>query len=378
MAICGVAAASVARADAPAPAYAWVQYGNQGQPEIRAIPAGAACPDVVIDGVPRAMALRIPAAKNFDRILCIAPYSAAAASASVGGFALPHLPRTIARIAVIGDTKAATFADIARSIAREKPDLIIHLGNYGPNDAESWNAWNADVFAPAASLFAIAPIVFVRGSGEACAYAGVGWSRYLAADPSQQCVDHDGLTQIALPDLQLVNVDSAGADERTSDQSAFQADETIADLAAHVVETWVLTNQPPLAYLNKSTSEEPNGPFLAAIVGGNERLFAAVPFAAAPPAIIVGTGGDTLAKTHVAQLEKQFRATADARFGYVMFERSSERATFTPRPAGRAPKSKPASSAEPLAPLDTWSVVEHDPDGTIHRRCTLANRTIRC
>ena len=79
-----------------------------------------------------------------------------------------------------------------------RPDLVIHVGDYhyrenacpagnagcaGSPWGYGWDAWEADVFAPARRLFAAAPWIVVRGNHESCNRAGQGWWRFLDPRP---------------------------------------------------------------------------------------------------------------------------------------------------------------------------------------------------
>ena len=98
----------------------------------------------------------------------------------------------------------AAVADAAASVA---PDLVIHVGDYlyrenacpagnagcaGSPWGYGWDAWEADLFAPAAKLMAVAPWIVVRGNHESCARAGQGWWRLIDPRPfapRQDCND---------------------------------------------------------------------------------------------------------------------------------------------------------------------------------------------
>jgi hypothetical protein len=144
------------------------------------------------------------------------------------------LPKaTVQRIVLLGDTgcrikisangqgdplqdcssaDAWPWARIARAAAREKPDLVIHVGDYhyreycedplrctplrerGVVVSYGWVGWQADFFAPAAPLLAQAPWVFVRGNHENCDRGGEGWMRFLSPSPYLACTDQRSKT----------------------------------------------------------------------------------------------------------------------------------------------------------------------------------------
>jgi hypothetical protein len=380
-AVGSASAQSVGESDA----YAWLQYAADGRPHVRVIPSDrAACPSATADDRGVALLLRVPAGAGFDRVLCDGALPADAHIVKIGALTLPPVPVRIARFVVLGDTgcrvkvtsaatdiqnchdaKAWPFARIAASIAVEnpRPDLIVHVGGYAYRESpcpagdarcdgspygDNWTSWAVDFFEPGGPLFETAPLVFVRGSHEDCARAGVGWTRYLAPDPAETCRRHDDAVSAAFGDLRFVNVDSASGNDNDP-TGGFEADERIA-AAARGRETILLTHRAPLAGLAAQGVNDPSGAGIAAVLSGHPRLFAALSFSGAPPLIVVGTGGDSLSTDAVPGLERGSGATVDARFGYAVFDRI---------PGG-------------------WSISERDPDGTEHRRCELHARTVHC
>ena len=360
--------------------YSWLQYGADGMPHARVATASRMCPRLVADGVIIAMRGLIVPSEAFDHALCDAPVPRTAHAIRVGMTQLPAVPHHPTRIAVLGDTGcrikgvivqncndpvAWPFARIASAIARERPELIVHVGDYQYRESgclsidprcgntpfgDNWPAWNIDVFAPASPLFATAPILFARGNHEDCKRAGIGWSRYLAPDPSPICRDHEATAIVSFDNLRIANVDSANGDERNPDPTTFERDERGADAAANGRETWVLTHRPPLAYLAAHAAADPNGPHIAAILAGHIHTFAALPYPGAPPTLILGTGGDLLSFGETSEITSVANAVNETHFGYSIFERTS----------------------------DGWNVTLHDPDGAVRRRCVLRARTLHC
>jgi len=163
------------------------------------------------------------------------------------------------------------------------------------------------------------------------------------------CRDHEAAAVTSFDNLRIVNADSANGDEDNPDPHAFELDERIANAAANGRETWLLTHRPPLAYLRAHASADPNGSHIAAIIAGHIHMFAAIPFAGAPPTILVGTGGDTLDRWY-PEVSAVPHAVGEARFGYAIFDRTA----------------------------DGWTISERDPEGSEHRRCILSKRTIHC
>jgi hypothetical protein len=252
------------------------------------------------------------------------------------------------RIVVLGDTgcrikgKALQdcskeeewpFARIAREAARLKPDLVIHVGDYlyrenacqadfsgcqGTPFGDNWPTWDADFFAPAKPLLAVAPWVIVRGNHEDCQRAGPGFLRLLgpaAFDPAAACADH--LPQYAIPfaGLHLVVSDNADAPEKDVTEKVvptYRAE--IAALANEKAPAWLLNHRPIWGLVS--------GP-LGIPAGGNQTLIAAAgtggipapvelmlsghihtfeainydPENHVPPQLVAGFGGDRLDPT---------------------------------------------------------------------------------
>ena len=212
--------------------------GADGAAVARTITVNAQCPSIDIDGVPRAMTVRMapatipvrpsrpdlpaPKASAFPVLTCEMAIPAGTTRAAIGGQALPLPKAAPKRILVIGDTGCRIvssygifqscddaalwpFASIANLAAAMAPDLVIHVGDYHYRESAcaagnigcagspwgyGWDAWQADFFQPARSLFAAAPWIVVRGNHESCNRAGQGWWRFLdprPVAPRQDC-----------------------------------------------------------------------------------------------------------------------------------------------------------------------------------------------
>jgi hypothetical protein len=164
------------------------------------------------------MTVRAPAnPPAFTDTVCEATIPTGATAASVALHSLPVRRKKIRRIAFLGDTgckikgskvqacnssAAWPFGSIAASIAAERPDLVVHLGDVhyrfqpcptgmpppgcsGSPFGVNSQTLRADWFTPAAPLFAAAPLVMARGNHENCDDGDdwVGWFRYFAFGP---------------------------------------------------------------------------------------------------------------------------------------------------------------------------------------------------
>jgi hypothetical protein len=177
-----VVAAALASGQTLSPA--WVAVSEGGQAIARIVVASAAdCPAIQIDGAMHAMSLRQPLPQGL-RPACEFTIPLGAKKAKVNGQALA-LPRANpSRVIAIGDTGCRIkgdelqacndpqqwpFAQVASQAAHERPDLVIHVGDYlyrenpcpadkqamcgGTPAGDNWDAWNADFFTPAASCW---------------------------------------------------------------------------------------------------------------------------------------------------------------------------------------------------------------------------------
>jgi len=365
-----------------APLYAWVQFESDGLPHARAIVATAPCPALTVGPQAIPMVLRVGPGGGFADAVCDAPLPAAASDAHVGSIGLPVVPRAPHRIAFFGDTgcrlKGAEvqacndplkwpLPTVARDVARERPDLIVHVGDYyyrespcpGTVDCtnsphgDNSDSWYADYFAPMVPAFAAAPIVNTRGNHETCDRSPLGWARYLSGLPAATCIAHEPADFVAFDNLVIADVDDATeVTEQLAAPPVFGADEQAvnARAASDARETWLVAHRPPMAYLAAHASDDPNGSHIAAIVSGHLHTFGAYSFAGATPQVIVGIGGDNLDFTSEKVLRSLFpNGTTEARFGYAMFEWKA----------------------------GGWDIVVHDIDGRAHRRCRLAARAVR-
>ncbi|MGC2414190.1 MAG: metallophosphoesterase, partial [Stellaceae bacterium] len=335
--------------------------------------------------------------------ICEARVPATTTRLAVGGVKLPTVAAEVRRIAIFGDTgcrlagkalqdcndpKQWPFPVIAKAAAARKPDLVIHLGDYyyregacpagragcaGSPYGNNWASWKADLFDPAAPLFAAAPWVVVRGNHEVCRRGGPGWFRLLDPYPARpDCVDRTEPYHLEVGGLDLLLFDGADADDFLSlpDKVAAYADQ-LARLSANAPpHAWLLTHRPvwamaqgELSGLTTNLTEQAAirghvPPGLDLVLSGHLHDFISYEFGADRPAqLIVGTGGDTLltlgrAPIVGAEIDGMSvrRGFASERFGYFIMERAG---------AG-------------------WDGTLYAPDDTVIARCRLDGREIGC
>ena len=368
---------------------AWLEYAADGKPHARAIVTGA-CPAVWVDGASDAMRERAGASTGFADTVCDLPVPPSAKSVRIEGRVLPLPARDPRTIVVFGDTGCRVgrvfsqacndaakwpFATIARNAAAVHPDLIVHVGDYlyrenacplladcgGTAHGDDAAAWDADWFAPAAPLFAAAPLVLVRGNHEECGRNGAGWFRYLDPHPFGTCTDATDPYAVDLGVLRIVAYDSATADDRRTAPAhvaVLHAEfDRVRELAAGARDAWFVTHRPP--YINaeeRAALGDALAPF-GAVLAGHIHNFSAMNVEGHPPLLINGIGGASLDANYGAFLAfamGDLHVAGDvfgaAQFGFGVYTRTGT----------------------------GWTISLRDPAGTERARCGLAKRTVSC
>ncbi|HET7031795.1 MAG TPA: metallophosphoesterase [Casimicrobiaceae bacterium] len=443
-------AAPTRDAERGATSYAYVVLGAEGRPVARVISHEATCPAITLDGVEMPMDVRAPPStiplrptlsppaqskpSVFPVLTCEKTIPEGVARAAVLDHALPLPVAHPRRIVVIGDTGCRIktgdnifqacndpalwpFPQVARAAADVHPDLVIHVGDYhyreNPCPAGNagcaaspwgygWDTWEADVFAPAAKLFAAAPWIVVRGNHESCNRAGQGWWRFLdprplaprrdcnvAADdsigdysdpyavPLGSGVDAD--TQFIVFDSSLVGVNPLVPADPMYIRYRAQFEAAFA-LAARSPNAFFMDHHPILAFAPNPakplTPHPGNGalqsvlsglhptvlfpPNVQALLSGHVHLFEVVTFATPqPPQFVTGNGGDWIDTplpvplppgTTPAPGAVVAGIVASNRFGFMTIERDGAR----------------------------WRMIAHDVRGSPMTSCTLSERRATC
>lgn len=390
------------------PLAAWIAFGADGHAHIHAIVTqGQACPTAQTSSGDVTLAPASAASPAFPVTACAAAVPPGVSAARVGPIALAAPKPRIDRIVILGDTgcrlkgkkevqacndpRAWPFAAVAREAAAEKPDLVIHVGDYNyretacPNDndacrgspwGDNWATWDADFFTPAAPLLAAAPWVMERGNHEECARSGLGWTLLLSPDAPAQpgCEAADKPYAVDLGGVSLVVVDDNDAgDSGVGPDVALRLE---ADIRAAMPQTstpvrpwWLLTHHPAhgVVKLNSTGATGANpalgealdkAPAPQLLLSGHIHTFMIENFAGGhPPQMIAGTGGDNLEKARLADLSGVDiggwtiqDGFGQPDFGYVVMERDGQ----------------------------DWRIIGHSPDGTVARRCLFHAGRIDC
>jgi hypothetical protein len=387
---------------------AWTELTGQGA-EIRAVAGPGGCPRATVNGQPAAMAVRAQASPEFPQV-CAMALPAGSASVEVEGQSLPLPAPAPRRIVILGDTgcrikglaiqacndpKAWPFAEVARLAAAQRPDLVIHVGDYyyrespcplqleacaGSPSGDRWDTWAAEFFGPAAPLLASAPWVFARGNHETCDRGGRGWFLLLDAGPAGDCQTFTAPFAVRTGDLGLYVIDSGAIGDRSHDKAdvgaiAGQLDRLGSNL--DLGHGWIITHRPvwglvPVARvgptvpfevgLNFAEQDAVRGRALGGVqmvVSGHVHHFQALDFGPARPAqLVVGTGGDIGEKADLARVYTERRPIdgldanvfSFSRYGYYLMEKDGE----------------------------DWVGTFHDATDSVRARCRLHERRLAC
>jgi hypothetical protein len=421
--------------------YSWVVLGGGGQASARVITPDATCPNIIIDGKSYPMNVRVAAGTEplrptasapadskpsaFPVTTCEYPIPAGAAQVIAVGRSLP-VPKAIPnRIVVLGDsgcrlkigspwqacsdTTAWPLGTIAASAAALHPDLVLHVGDYHYRENQcpadiagcagspwgyGFDAWEADLFVPAAPLLAAAPWIMVRGNHELCTRAGQGWFRFLDSRPydeSSSCNDptKDGIGNFSAPYAvplgpgnQVVVFDSANTTNSAlvPTSPTFITYQTqlnaVASLAADSSVFSIFANHhPTLAYtalpgatpiggnaglLSVMSATYPGAylpPNIKMVLEGHNHVFEAIDFSTPHPVTFLsGNGGDNLdvnlPDPFPLNIQPAPGVTADAvthmsSFGFMVIDRAAT----------------------------GWTVTEYKADGTLMATCAVDGST---
>jgi predicted phosphodiesterase len=396
------------------PSVSWVQMTADG-PELRAISTDGTCPKASMDGRPVAMTVRAEGNADFPTVCAVrAPKGAQSLGVDGQKVALP--PAAPRRIVVIGDTGCRVhgltaqdcnhptgwpFARVAALAAAQRPELVIHVGDYyyrespcpmqkpacaGSPHGDRFETWRTDLFDPAAPLLRAAPVVFVRGNHEDCRRGGIGWARMLDPAPWRgTCPETDAAYVVRLGELALGVLDSGLAEDRearpeTVARMRTQFDDLQRALTSDPAppgESFLLTHRPiwaaaPVSHmgpfgtifvgLNATEQAAARGriaPVVSMVVSGHIHHFSAYSFGPARPAqLVAGEGGANMVDSPRYPPNRQpleidgmtAQKLSVSRYGYVLMTRTA----------------------------DGWAIDAHDLDDRVVTHCRLVGRDLAC
>ncbi|KXW55854.1 metallophosphoesterase family protein [Ferrovum sp. PN-J185] len=275
--------------------YSYVVVGPDNTQIIRVIVDDNHCPTLYSKDKAYGMTLRVASDANHDNpsyfpvAVCELVKPINITELTLDNQPLPLLPAHINKIAVIGDTgcrikapfsyqgcndpQAWPLQTVARSIASEKPDVLIHVGDYlyresrcitqgcqGSVHGYGWESWQEDVFKPMREMMLTTPMVFVRGNHESCHRAGQGWFRFLDPypyNPQHACVKPNAVDMdqpysiIVNPSLQWIVFDSAEIQElhpTAHFEDFVRSMNRVGELLQPQYHHWLLLHHPSLGY----------------------------------------------------------------------------------------------------------------------------------
>jgi hypothetical protein len=354
---------------------AWLELGEDGKAIARiVVNAPEDCPAITVDGAKRQMSLRQPMPAGL-RPACEFAIPAGTRSVAVNGRSLVLPKSDPGRVVTIGDTGCRLkgrqiqacndpalwpFLRVAAGAAADKPELVIHVGDYlyresacpdtsqelcgGSPIGDNWDAWNADFFQPGAELLAAAPWIFSRGNHEDCQRAWRGFFYYLDPRPwDGVCKEYSAPYLVTLGKFQVAMLDSSAVKE--FDLNEAQIGEFAGELASlHPQSAWLATHFPFWGFSTEPRLGAPK-PLVAAleeawekaapvnftlILSGHIHLFEYVSADhGRPPQLVAGVGGTQMGVPYESSMKGTDIRGATVmgsrnlqKFGYILMTRA--------------------------------------------------------
>jgi predicted phosphodiesterase len=230
--------------------YHWIEYIRDNKISARAITVSAICPKIKVNGKYHDMMLRSEIEDiELKQKVKVCEYDVTLANnVAINEKNLKLPAKKINSFIVIGDTgcessvfdenhraqncldqDAWPFHKVAQSVAKENPDMVIHLGDYAyknkynnnedqkKNELMQWFFFKNEFFQPAKTLLETVPMIFIRGNHEVCSLMGKGWFAFLDPGKFQECVDHTPTYKLNLDDLNFLVFDSSGSKNITGE-----------------------------------------------------------------------------------------------------------------------------------------------------------------
>jgi hypothetical protein len=292
------------------------------------------------------------------------------------------------------DPQQWPFPQVMKQVARERADVIMHLGDYHYREQCSkgkpcekmsraigygWSPWLKDFFEPAAPTFPLAPWLLVRGNHEDCKRAYQGYFHLLAnEDLSDHCSGYEEPDIIRLKDLVIVNLDTSEVPDAV-DPSAENAElwsKRLKEIEAKVDATgvknvWLVSHKPVYGLVKLGSGLAPVNPNLKKyfdasglkakiqlLFAGHVHLSQMIKAKEAPLQFVLGNGGTQLDEIGAITPEEltamglESVHTGSAGFGYAVLSRD--------------PKSQ------------TWVAEFKNEWGKLTSKCTLQKGTATC
>ncbi|MEM8743695.1 MAG: metallophosphoesterase [Pseudomonadota bacterium] len=382
--------------------YQWVQPEPGNKIAVRLITSDASCPELTVEGRSMAMARRVGPIEDFPEYVCELELPQTTTSIALNGRPLPTFPAKVERIAVIGDTgcrirfnaaqacndpDAWPLRKIIEAVAQQKPDLVIHVGDFvyrsmacpppveceGSPYGDKLETWVEDWIDPAQQIFSNVPVVLVRGNHENCGRGGRGWFRYFASGPyPRECAVLTEPWKITLDGFDMIVFDASdGRAPASSPEHLLSYRRMAEDMFSGVTrETWFLTHRPLwvdlVAFGNVIDGDDTQRAAFGAefpeqvslILSGHIHAFQAIDMANGPVQGIAGNSGarlDPMPDSHLENIDIAGSPAStvinDHGFGFLLLTRSGQ---------------------------GNWQMDAMDENGKPRRHCRLEGRSLTC
>ncbi len=270
------------------------------------------------------------------------------------------------------DPKVWPFHQVMKQVMKEKPDLILHVGDYhyrehcsAGKECQKYaqavgygvEPWNLDFFEPIAVTYNKTPWILVRGNHEDCNRAYLGYFRLMANEElSGPCLAYEDPDFVVLKDLLIINFDSASLPDAI-DPSSENAKIWIDRLkevekkidASGIKHVWLITHKPIyglVKFNGKVTTVSPNFKKytestnllskIEMILAGHVHVSQMIKATGKPVQFILGNGGtmlddfgDLTKDVDLKGLGLDQIFTSSPGYGYAIFQRSVTKAKWT-------------------------------------------------
>lgn len=265
------------------------------------------------------------------------------------------------------DPKAWPYPKLIEQVAKEKPDLIIHLGDYHYREQCSkgkkcekmttaagygFAPWQKDFLEPSQPAFRGVPWIIARGNHEDCERAYLGYRSLLVAeDWNQECIPYEEPQLIQWKDLTIVVLDTSTISDLpiTSDATDKIWAERFSVIEKKLAEikskhVWIVTHKPfygltslgsafaPINMnLRKYLDATKLGKRVELLLAGHVHSSQLVQVAGMPLQVVLGNGGAILEKggksvssgnLNLIGYDKAKIITRD--FGYAMIQEKKQ------------------------------------------------------
>jgi hypothetical protein len=238
--------------------YYWVQYSDNNNYLFRVIlDKQDSCPTIKIDGLDtKTQERKHKYESDFPIKICQADFqNDKEHKVEYKKLNLKTKSNGVSKISLIGDTGCRTtggkfeqncnkieeypFSEIAKNIANNSSDAIIHIGDYYYSDkkcidsekcggrpfGDNFATWEADFLENGKQFFYKSPIVFIRGNHELCNRGGKGWFTILDQTLNfRECTTFTKGYSVKINNINFFALDSSAASDASYQFSKLNPD----------------------------------------------------------------------------------------------------------------------------------------------------------